>query len=104
MPKVRLEPQGICLEAPKKANLLMFLQENEVPVGNACGGNGLCASCKLNILEGYENLSRPNDIEVDLAERNSLATHERISCQTKIMGDITVTASYWGPEDVKTEP
>lgn len=83
------------LTAPKKANLLKLLQEHEVPVGNACGGNGLCASCKVIVLEGASNLSRPNSIEMDLAERNRLPETERISCQCQVLGDLTLTTTYW---------
>lgn len=103
MPKVLLEPQGISLEAKKKGNLLALLQENEIAVGNACGGNGLCASCKVSVLEGEKNLSRPNDREIELSERNHLQTNERISCQTKVLGDIRITTSYWGKLESKGE-
>ena len=98
MPIVRLQPQGVELEAPRKANLLRFLQDKDVPVGSACGGKGLCASCKVTVLEGRRNLSQPNDQEIDLAHRNSLAKTERISCQSKNLGEIEITTSYWDKE------
>jgi len=95
MPKVSLKPQNISLIAPKKANLLKFLQENGIPVGSACGGQGLCASCKVQVVEGSHHLNSPNDREMDLIERNHLQNSERISCQCKILGDIEITTSYW---------
>lgn len=98
MPIITLQPGGKQLEAPRKANLLKFLQESQIPVGSACGGKGLCASCKLQVLSGAKNLSRPNDREIELAERNHLTKIERISCQTKILGDIEISASYWNEE------
>jgi ferredoxin len=95
MPKIKLHPQGIVLEAPKRSNLLRFLQSQNIPVGSACGGHGLCASCKVTVLQGERNLSSPNDREVDLNVRNSLQRHERISCQCSVLGDIEITTSYW---------
>ncbi len=95
VPKIVLQPGGILLEAPRKANLLHFLQEKGVSIGSACGGQGLCASCKVNVLKGQTQLSRPNDRELELAERNNLQKDERISCQTKVLGDIEITTSYW---------
>ncbi|PIR22580.1 MAG: hypothetical protein COV44_07210 [Deltaproteobacteria bacterium CG11_big_fil_rev_8_21_14_0_20_45_16] len=95
MPKLKLEPNGPLIEAPRKSNLLRVLLDRDIPVGNACGGKGLCASCKLTVLEGIKNLSAPNDTEAALAERNSLQKNERISCQTKLLGDVTITTSYW---------
>ncbi len=94
-PKIRLTPQGIELEAPRKANLLQFLHGQGIPVGSACGGKGLCASCKVRVLQGENHLSKPSDHEVELAERNHLARSERISCQCKVLGDIEITTSYW---------
>ena len=95
MPKVRLHPQGKVLEAPAKANLLEFLHKEEIPVGSACGGKGLCASCKVQVLNGSANLSRPKDIEIELASRNHLQVNERIACQCKILGDVEITTNYW---------
>jgi ferredoxin len=107
MPKVTLAPSALTLEAPRKANLLRFLHDNQIPVGSACGGKGLCASCKVIVLNGQENLSRPNDRELDLAERNRLPKNERIACQLKVLGDIEITTSYWTEDlsnDERKEP
>jgi len=95
MPKIRLQPQNRELEAFKKANLLQFLHSKGVPVGSACGGRGLCASCKVTVISGEKNLSKPNDRETELAQRNNLQRSERISCQCKVLGDIEITTSYW---------
>jgi Na+-transporting NADH:ubiquinone oxidoreductase subunit F len=95
VPKIKLHPQNIILDAPKRCNLLAFLQSQGIPVGSACGGKGLCASCKITVLSGEKNLSRPNDRELDLTSRNGLQLKERISCQSKVLGDIEITTSYW---------
>lgn len=101
VPKIRLQPGERILEAPRKANLLHFLQSQQIPVGSACGGKGLCASCKLSVVSGEKNLSKPNDRELALAERNHLNKNERISCQTKVLGDIEITTQYWTEETLK---
>jgi len=99
MPKISLklthEGRTEVLEVARKANLLRSIQESGIPIGSACGGNGLCASCKVNVLKGEKNLSTPNDIEVGLSVRNQLQSNERIACQTKVMGDVEITTSYW---------
>lgn len=50
------------------------------------------------VLDGERNLSRVNAVEAGLTERNHLQNNERIACQTKILGDIEVTASYWNED------
>jgi len=103
MPKIKLHPGGRVIEAPRRANLLKLLQSEGIPVGNACGGKGLCASCKISVVAGAKHLSRPNDTELELAERNRLQKAERISCQTKVMGDIEITTNYWSETDLRSE-
>jgi len=71
------------------------MQASEIPIGSACGGQGLCASCKVTVVSGQKNLSRPNDRELELSERNHLAKDERISCQIKVLGDVEITTNYW---------
>jgi ferredoxin len=103
MPIIKLQPGERKLECPRKVNLLQFLQSQEIPVGNACGGKGLCASCKVQVLQGERSLSRPNDKEIELAERNHLQKSERIACQSRVLGDIEITTSYWSEIDLKKE-
>ncbi len=83
------------IDAPKNSNLLKLLQSNGISVGSACGGMGICASCKVTVIQGARHLSPANEVEEDLAERNNLQRNERISCQTVILGDIEITTGYW---------
>lgn len=71
------------------------LLDADLPVASSCDGDGVCAKCKIVILEGAENLSKPNETEEFLKETNNLDKNVRISCQTEVLGDITVHASYW---------
>lgn len=71
------------------------LLQAEVPVASSCDGDGVCAKCKIIIIEGSENLSKENETEMFLKENNNVPHHWRISCQTKILGDIIIDATYW---------
>lgn len=66
-----------------------------LPVASSCDGDGVCAKCKIIIIEGAENLSGENETEAFLKESNNIPNGLRISCQTEVFGDITVDASYW---------
>ena len=77
------------------ANLMKTLTDAGVPVASSCQGEGVCAKCKIRILEGRENLSKENSTEADLREIHDLPSDERISCQTQVFGDIKVDARYW---------
>lgn len=77
------------------ANLMQVLLENGVPVASSCGGDGVCAKCRIEIVDGQANLSPQNDMELFLRERHRISKEERVSCQTTVLGDITIDTSYW---------
>ena len=66
-----------------------------IPVASSCEGDGVCAKCKIQILEGAENLSPENETEAFLKEKNNIPQDQRISCQTQIHGDVKIDATYW---------
>lgn len=66
-----------------------------LPVASSCNSDGVCAKCGIRIVEGMENLSAPNTTEIFLKEKNGIRDGFRISCQTQVLGDITVDAGYW---------
>ncbi len=52
-----------------------------VQIGGACGGIGLCTTCRIIILEGAEHLSPLTREEKDFRTRNLLNENERLACQ-----------------------
>lgn len=95
MPVLRRPRRGDEFEVPLEANLMRVLQEKGVPVASSCLGDGVCAKCRLTILEGASNLSDPTAEEDFLRERENLPANVRISCQCRILGDVSVDAPYW---------
>jgi 2Fe-2S ferredoxin len=66
-----------------------------IPVASSCAGEGVCAKCKITILEGAENLSAENDLEQFLKKKHRVPEDMRISCQTEVLGDVLIDTSYW---------
>ncbi len=52
------------LKVAKGSNLMKSLLEAGLPVASSCDGDGVCAKCRIQIVEGAENLSSENDVEV----------------------------------------
>lgn len=71
------------------------LRANKIPVASSCRGDGICGRCRIQILSGAENLSPPNEREIFLRDRYSLAPNERISCQAEVLGDLLIDTTYW---------
>ncbi len=68
---------------------------NSVPVASSCNGDGVCAKCRIQIVQGMENLNSPNETEMFLKEKFQLKKDQRISCQVSVHGDIEIDATYW---------
>lgn len=74
---------------------MQALLDAGLPVASSCRGDGVCGKCRIEITEGQKNLSPETDHEKFLRDRFSIPKNQRVSCQTQIEGDITVTTSYW---------
>lgn len=66
-----------------------------IPVASSCAGEGVCAKCRVTIVQGSENLSAENDLEQFLKSKHKIPDSARISCQVQVLGDVTVDTSYW---------
>lgn len=95
--------QGKTFSCPVGANLRQVLLENQVDLYNGqarlinCHGIGTCGTCAVAIYGEVSEVNRRDRI------RRSLPPHIpqrdlRLACQTKVLGDITVTKfdGFWG--------
>ena len=96
-PTVRITcaPSGRVAEVPSGTTLFAAVRALGLPVGASCDAEGVCAACGLVILEGADALSRESPFETSLKARNRVPVEQRISCLTRVMGDVTVRATYW---------
>ncbi|MGZ3768789.1 MAG: 2Fe-2S iron-sulfur cluster-binding protein [Bdellovibrio sp.] len=95
MPLISFKKNRAPITVPFEVNLMEALLEAGVPVASSCNGDGVCAKCKIIVVEGKNNLSKENETEIFLKQKFSLSADQRISCQTKVTGDITIDATYW---------
>ena len=72
-------PEGINL------NLMDVLKAYEYNILATCGGLALCATCHVQVLEGLEQLSEPEDAELDMLDTlPDAAANSRLACQLKV--------------------
>jgi ferredoxin, 2Fe-2S len=88
------------IEAREGENLMKALLENKLPVASSCYGKGVCARCRVQVIDGADNLSKPNALEKLARERladssTPLEDDERLSCQTRLLGDVKIHTTYW---------
>ncbi len=80
-------------------SLMEFLKGNEYDILATCGGMALCATCHVQIVEGFEALKEIEDAEYAMLDTlPNITSTSRLSCQLnlnstlnniklKIMGD-----------------
>lgn len=71
------------------------LLNRNVPVASSCLGKGVCSKCHIKILKGEQSLSPKTQLEIELITKNKIPENCRISCQSKVLGDIVVDTDYW---------
>ncbi|MGZ4810110.1 MAG: 2Fe-2S iron-sulfur cluster-binding protein [Thermoanaerobaculia bacterium] len=88
-------PLGRSAETRADETVLDAARRAGAPLGNSCGAVGVCARCRVQIADGATNLSAPTNIELRTASSRGFADGERLACQTVVMGDCSVTTTYW---------
>ena len=93
MNKMTVLPSGKVIDVKKDENLRDCLIKNGFEIKSTCGGCASCASCVVKIVAGDEALSEISFEEKQLLGSVYHITKERLSCQTKVNGNLTVDIS-----------
>jgi ferredoxin, 2Fe-2S len=75
------------LEAPTDMglSLMEFLKGNEYDIMATCGGMALCATCHVEVTEGFDNLPEITDDEYAMLDTlPNITPTSRLSCQLKL--------------------
>ena len=91
--KVTLKPSGEVIEVDGSKSLLESLREHDIYIKSSCGGVATCSDCICKIVSGEDNLESPPFAELKLLGNVFHITRERLMCQTKIIGDVTLDIS-----------
>lgn len=81
---------NLVTEAKADETLLDAARRAGAPLGNSCGGVGVCSRCRVQVVEGMENLSPPTRME-----STRVSGDERLACQAVVFGDVAITTTYW---------
>lgn len=103
MPRIRVEPIGIEVEAPTGETVLdaVAAQGFYWPVG--CAKNGECTNCAMEVVSGVGRLSAMGRYErQNLIRQRGRSSIEdprlRLACQARLQGDVVVFKPGVSPE------
>ena len=86
MPRVTFEDEAKAAEFSAGKTLLSCALEMDVRISHVCGGDGACGTCRIEVIEGWNNLTPPTMDET----YKELEEPHRLSCQAKLVGDVIV--------------
>ena len=90
---VTFEPLAVSAEAKENETVLDVARRAGVPLASSCGGVGVCARCRVRVVEGVSNLSPATSVEVRF--NCGFEEGERMACQAVVGGECVVTTTYW---------
>jgi ferredoxin len=64
-------------------------------LGQSCDGIALCGFCRVQVLDGIDNLGPMESEEAKVLAAMHAGNDERLACSARIMGPVTVTTTYW---------
>jgi uncharacterized 2Fe-2S/4Fe-4S cluster protein (DUF4445 family) len=86
--QICFEPIGLKIECADGTLVSNAAREVGVHLLSVCGHNGLCGRCRVRIIAG--TFSPPTQVERELLGEDEIADGYRLSCQTRIRGEVTV--------------
>ena len=103
--KLTLWPSGEVVDLNGEETLLKQLKGFGKKIKSSCGGCASCSDCVIVVKSGELNLTPQTFEEVRLLGNVFHITKERLSCQTKVTGDVTldITAHDKSTTSTKTE-
>lgn len=90
MPKIIFLPIQKDGVVPEGTSILDAAERLGLELRHDCGGFATCSTCRIMVVEGQENLTEIDLDEENMLEEAQLAPPYRLSCQTKIQGDVVV--------------
>ena len=78
------------INAPAHLTVFDAIQQQGIDWMHACGAKGRCTTCRFEVLQGNENITVETKEELKYREEGKLLHNERLACQCKATGNITL--------------
>lgn len=104
MPKITFSPLGKSGDFPPETTLWDAAKELGIDIAHECGGFASCSTCRVLIESGEGEMGEIEFEEEDMLDLAELKPPYRLSCQAKVLGDVTARIDESGKEkDVRLE-
>jgi len=92
---VHFEPSRREVRVVHETNLLDAVLQAGLGLGQSCDGIALCGFCRVQVVDGLENLSPMAEEERKILAAQHAGDNERLACCATVGGSVTITTDYW---------
>lgn len=85
-----LDPKTVNVTPGQMSSLLEILNNSKIEIPQSCGGLGTCGTCQVSVIEGLDQLSAREEIEIEMAQDRGFEINRRLSCQTQVFGSCKI--------------
>lgn len=78
------------IDCSDKNTKLLHILLQHTDVMHACGAKGRCTTCKVNVIEGQEDIPEDSEAEIKFRKMGKLRENERLSCQFVPTRDLVI--------------
>lgn len=86
MPRLTIQEEDKSQEFDPDAKMLDCINAMDVKIGQVCGGDGACGTCRVEITDGWDNLTPQTPDET----YKEMEPPYRLSCQAHLTGDVVM--------------
>ena len=89
MVKVHFLLEDLLVQAPEGTSLQRVAEASGADITFGCG-TGSCGTCRVKLVEGADHAGPLSPEERDYLQRLGAGEGERLACQVRVQGDMTV--------------
>ena len=92
MPKVTITTDNKTIDVVDGYALIDMCEDHDTSILFGCR-DGACGACMVKVIGGSDKISPMKDDEKDFLETMAAEPNERLACQCKVYGDVTLEVS-----------
>ncbi len=92
MPKVTITTDKKTIDVVEGYALIDMCEDHDTSILFGCR-DGACGACMVKIISGADKISPMQDNEKDFLETMAARPDERLACQCKVYGDVSLEVS-----------
>lgn len=89
MPQLTITTDNKTLTVEDNAAIIDVCEDEDTSILFGCR-DGACGACMIKVVENPQNLSPMEEHEQDFLETMAAREDERLACQCRVLGDVTI--------------